>query len=124
MPSKGLYYWLIGIHISVFIVILILPLNYLFKLLFLALVVLLYLYSRYKQKQKLLILSLVYDKNDQWKLCRQNETLAAELLKQNFISDFLLVLYFKCEGARLNTTLFRHQLTAQDWRCLQMIVRN
>ena len=65
---------------------------------------------------------LAHDTKDLWRLYfSPDEKESVQLLPHSFISDFLLILRFKAKPPLL---LLRCQLTQQDWRYLQLIVRN
>lgn len=123
--SNILHHWIFSIHVIVLMILLFLPLFIVIKLLFCALVGLSYFYTHYKNKQEdFLITSLVHDKYPLWQLyTARGEKHAGLLLKQNYVSDFLVILHFKIKG-RKKLVLFRTQFTEQDWRCLQMLLRN
>lgn len=120
LPSNYLRYWIIGIHVVVWVMILFFPIDVFLKLFFIGMIGVSYFFNKSK---KCIIKSFEYNKNNNWILYSDTgEKYSARLLKRNYISDFLLILRF--EFTRPTLILFRKQLKEQDWRRLQMIVRH
>jgi hypothetical protein len=109
----------------VLMILLFLPLFIVIKLLLCGLVGLSYFYTHYKNRQEdFLITSFAHDKYHIWQLyTARGDKHVGPLLKQNYVSDFLVILHFKIKGGK-RLVLFRTQFTEQDWRCLQMLLRN
>lgn len=114
-PSNILRNWIIFIHLFVLFIILIMPVSKLFCLL----VFLSYFFSKNINNT---IKSFKHDRYDQWYLYTQkDEQIATQLLKNNYISDFLLILRFSDKHTLI---LFSRQFSPADWRAMQMILRN
>lgn len=117
-------YWTCAVHAVAFIIILLLPVTLYIKVGGSILIGLLFFYNFFlSKKKKFLIRSFVQETKDSWQLYTAcGEKYVARLLKKNYVSDFLVILRFA--GAARPVFLFRYQLSEQDWRSLQMILRN
>lgn len=116
-PSNFLRNWVIGTHLFAGLILFIMPIAFIIKCILLVLIILCYFYSQTTSE----IYSFGHHQNQDWFLYNdQGEKQLATLSSNNFISNFLLILFF---NNKQHLILFRHQLTDANWRYLQQLLR-
>jgi uncharacterized membrane protein len=110
---------MIFIHVLAGFIVLILPIDFVVKSIFSVLIIGYYFLSRGINLNK--IKAIKHHQNDQWFIFDQHHNKQiVTLSKNNFISNFLLILQFSNKQQLL---LWQKQLNDDDWRMLQQLLR-